>query len=222
MVRASEIRGSERTDLRPWLIGHKQQRCVMKIQITGKHIDVGDALRTHVGERLETGVAKYFANPIDASVVFSHEGSGYRVDCTVHVGHGVDAQSHATKNEVYAAFDAAADRLEKRLRRYKRRLRDHHGRDRPQADPFRAQTYVLAPEPEEEARDEFQPVIIAESTSDIHSRSVGEAVMQMDLTDAPVLMFRNSGNGHLNVVYRRTDGHIGWIDLVEAAGSESA
>lgn len=194
----------------------------MKIQITGKQIDVGNALRTHVQERLETGVAKYFANPIEAGVVISHEGSGYRVDCSVHVGHGVDAQSHASTSDVYAAFDAAADKLEKRLRRYKRRLRDHHGRERPPADDLRAQTYVLAPESEEEAKDEFQPVIIAESTSDIHRRTVGEAVMQMDLTDAPVFMFRNSGNGHLNVVYRRTDGHIGWIDLVDPDGDESA
>tara|TARA_R110002167_G_scaffold23336_1_gene82834 strand:- start:384 stop:968 length:585 start_codon:yes stop_codon:yes gene_type:complete len=193
----------------------------MKIQITGKQMDVGSALQTHVEDRLQSGIAKYFANPIEASVVFSHEGSGYRVDCTVHVGSGVDAQSHASGNEIYAAFDSAAERLDKRLRRYKRRLRDHHGKERPPADALRAQTYVLAPEPEEEAQEEFQPVIIAESTSDIHTRTVGEAVMQMDLTEAPVLMFRNSGNGHLNVVYRRTDGHVGWIDLIEAANSVS-
>ena len=193
----------------------------MKLHITGKQMDVGNALQTHVGDRLEGAISKYFANPIEAHVVFSHEGSGYRVDCTVHVGHGVDAQSHASGNDIYATFDTAAERLEKRVRRYKRRLRDHHGRERPPADAYRAQTYVLAPEPEEEAQEEFKPVIIAESTSDIHTRSVGEAVMQMDLTEAPVLMFRNSGNGHLNVVYRRTDGHIGWIDMVDSANSGS-
>lgn len=190
----------------------------MKLNVTGKQMDVGDALRTHVSERLDSAIGKYFSNPIDAHVVFSREGHGYRVDCSVHVGHGVDAQSRATDADIYAAFDAAAERLDKRLRRYKRRLRGHHGKERPaSADEYRAQTYVLASEPEEvEAQETFEPVIIAESTSDIHARTVGEAVMQMDLTEIPVLLFRNSGNGRLNVVYRRPDGHVGWIDLVDA------
>ncbi|MDP6815074.1 MAG: ribosome-associated translation inhibitor RaiA [Alphaproteobacteria bacterium] len=187
----------------------------MQILVSGKQIDVGEALRGHVEERLQNGIAKYFTNPIDAHVVFSREGQGYRVDCSVHVGHGIHAQSHASAAEIYAVFDQAADRLDKRLRRYKRRLRGHHGRERPAAEQLRAQSYILAPEPEhEEASAEFQPVIVAETTSDIHSRTVGEAVMQMDLADLPVLMFRNRGNGHLNVVYRRPDRHIGWIDLV--------
>ena len=193
----------------------------MKIHVTGKQMDVGEALRTHVNDRLDGAIGKYFANPLDASVVFRHEGHGYRVDCSVHVGHGIDAQSHAIDGDIYTAFDAASERLEKRLRRYKRRLRDHHGRERPGPDEFRAQTYVLASEAEEEeeARETFEPVIIAESTSEIHARTVGEAVMHMDLTDLPVLLFRNSGNGRLNVVYRRPDGHIGWIDLVDATGT---
>jgi ribosomal subunit interface protein len=187
----------------------------MQILVSGKQLDVGEALRSHVDDRLQTGVTKYFPNTMDAHVVFSREGQGYRADCSVHVGHGIQAQARADAGDIYQAFDQASERLEKRLRRYKRRLRDHHGNDRPVPDEFSAQNYVLAPEPEtDEAPEEFQPVIVAEHTSDIHLRSVGEAVMQLDLAEQPILMFRNSGNGHLNVVYRRPDGHIGWIDLV--------
>ncbi|MDA1100947.1 MAG: ribosome-associated translation inhibitor RaiA [Proteobacteria bacterium] len=187
----------------------------MQILVSGKQLDVGDALRSHVDERLQNGVTKYFADTMDAHVVFSREGQGYRADCSVHVGHGIQAQASAEAADIYQAFDQAAERLEKRLRRYKRRLRDHHGNERPDRDQLSAQNYVLAQEPEaEEAPQEFLPVIVAEYTSDIHRRSVGEAVMQLELAEQPILMFRNSGNGHLNVVYRRPDGHIGWIDLV--------
>jgi ribosomal subunit interface protein len=176
-----------------------------------------------VEERLQSGVAKYFSNSLDAHVVFSREGQGYRADCSVHVGQGIHAQARAEAADIYQAFDQASDRLEKRLRRNKRRLRSHHGKERPAPDGYSAQNYVLQAEPEvEEAPEEFQAVIVAEHTTDIHRRSVGEAVMQLDLAEHPVLMFRNSGNGHLNVVYRRPDGHIGWIDLVADTTSSTA
>ena len=196
----------------------------MQILVSGKQLDVGDALRSHVDERLQTGVSKYFPNTMDAHVVFSREGQGYRADCSVHVGHGIQAQARAEAGDIYKAFDQATERLVKRLRRYKRRLRSHHGNERPVPDRLSAQNYVLAPEPEtEEVSEEFLPVIVAEHTSDIHLRSVGEAVMQLDLAELPVLMSRNSDNSHLNVVYRRPDGHIGWIDLVAdtAAGGNA-
>ena len=141
----------------------------------------------------------------------------FRCDCSVHVGHGIHAQSHAEADALWASFDAAEDRLEKRLRRYKRRLRSHHGRpkNRSNAEEF-AQSYVLAPEAEsEEEPAGFQPVVVAESTTNIHMLTVGEAVMRMDLADLPLLMFRNSAHGQLNVIYRRPDGHIGWIDPAE-------
>jgi ribosomal subunit interface protein len=194
----------------------------MQIHVSGKQLDVGDALRGHVEERLTSAVGKYFDNPIEAHVVFSREGSGYRVDCSVNVGRGIHAQARAESVEIYAGFDGAADRLEKRLRRYKRRLSNHHERERAPYEELLAQSYVLAPEEadsEEEVAVEFHPVIVAESTSEIHARTVGEAVMQMDLADQPVVLFRNAGSGHLNVVYRRPDGHIGWIDLVDADGA---
>ncbi|MBL6954731.1 MAG: ribosome-associated translation inhibitor RaiA [Alphaproteobacteria bacterium] len=194
----------------------------MQILVSGKRLDVGEALRSYVDERLESGVTKYFPNTMDAHVVFSREGQGYRADCSVHVGHGIQAQARAEAEDIYQAFDQASERLAKRLRRYKRRLRDHHGNARPTPDRLSAQSYVLEVEPEvDEASEEFQPVIVAEHTSDIHRRSVGEAVMQLDLAELPVLMFRNSGNNHLNVVYRRPDGHIGWIDLVADTEADS-
>lgn len=193
----------------------------MRVLVSGKQIDVGDSLRGQVETRLGDGIAKYFANPIDAHVVFSREGKGYRVDCSVHVGHGIHAQARGEAGDIHASFDQAAERLEKRLRRYKRRLRNHHERDREPAFELMAQNRVLEAEADEfdEVGEDFQPIIVAEHTSEIHTRSVGEAVMELDLADAPVVMFRNGGNGHLNVVYRRNDGHVGWIDLVEEAGN---
>ena len=192
----------------------------MHVLVSGKQIDVGDALRTHVTERLTDGIAKYFADSIDAHVVFGREGHGFRVDCAVHVGHGIDARSQGEAADIYACFDQAADRLEKRLRRYKRRLRNHHERERPVA-ALQAQDYVLTEEAtdEEEVGAEFNPVIVAENKRDVHTRTVGEAVMELDLSDLPVVLFRNAGNGHLNVVYRRTDGHVGWMDLAEESQS---
>jgi ribosomal subunit interface protein len=189
----------------------------MQVLITGKQIDVGEALRTHVEDRLTIGVGKYFDRAIDAHVVFSRQGPRYRVDCAVHVGAGINVQSHAEVDEIYASFDVAADRIEKRLRRYKRRLRNHH--KAPQGESLPAQAYVIEAEAEDavepENAHEFQPVIVAEASTEIAQLTVGEAVMRMDLANLPAMMFRNSGHGGLNVVYRRPDGNIGWIDPQE-------
>ncbi len=187
----------------------------MNINISGKQMDVGDALRTHVTDRLEALTDKYFHDAIDAHVVFSREGSGFRTDCAIHVGHGIEAQSRADSDDVYASFDNAADRVEKQLRRYKRRLRDHHNRQaQAQAEALQAQNYVIEREPEhEEAPEEFQPIIVAEQSTDIRAMSVGDAVMKLELSEQPVVVFRSSKHGKLNVVYRRGDGHIGWLDL---------
>ncbi|MDP6704936.1 MAG: ribosome-associated translation inhibitor RaiA [Alphaproteobacteria bacterium] len=192
----------------------------MQIHISAKQVEVSDALRRQVEARLSSAVEKYFANPIDAHVAVSKAGHSFRADCSVHVGQGIDAQSHAEADDVYASIDAAVARLEKQLRRYKRRLRDHHNRQKSRAEAIPAETVqdmVLAAEPDDaEVPETFQPVVVAESTSRVHTLTVGEAVMRMDLADLPVLMFRNSANGELNVVYRRADGHIGWLDPSEA------
>lgn len=194
----------------------------MQIHISAKQVEVSDALRRHVEERLSNAVEKYFADPIDAHVALSKAGHAFRADCSVHVGQGINAQSHGETDNIFASFDAAAARLEKQLRRYKRRLRDHHGRRKARADAVELETMqnlVLAAEPEdEEVPETFQPVIVAESTAEMHTLTVGEAVMRMDLAELLVLLFRNSANGALNVVYRRNDGHIGWLDPSETSG----
>jgi ribosomal subunit interface protein len=193
----------------------------MQLSISGKHIDLGDALRARVGKRLTSGVAKYFDRAIQAQVQFSKARHLYRSDISVHAGRGVSVQAHGEATDIYAAFDAAADRIEKRLRRYKRRLIDHHA-DKPEPEPeeavLPARQLVLAAEDEdapEPVDGAAGPVTVAETITRIHTLTVSEAVMRLDLAELPVLMFRNSGHGRLNVVYRRSDGNIGWLDPTE-------
>ena len=186
----------------------------MRYQISGKQIDIGTALQTHVQEELNVAVKKYAERPTDANVVFSRAASEYVCEATVHLSTGLTATAKAHAHEIYAAFDACCAKMEKQLRRYKRRLKDHH-RDR--AEPvelFGASSYILASkeQPEDAEPETLQPIIIAEMETTIPSLSVGEAVMQMELAGAPVLVFRNEGKDGLNVVYRREDGNIGWID----------
>jgi len=188
----------------------------MHITVTGKQIDVGDALRRHTQAAVEDIAEKYFGNALEAHVVFSREAHLIQCDLQVHVGRGILVRSEADANEAYAAFDIAAERIDKRLRRYKRRLRDHHAQDkqRERAETL-GRTYVLQPEDEAAPPPESehpQPIVIAEMETPIPQLSVSEAVMRLDLADLPALMFRNSARGTLNVIYRRRDGNIGWID----------
>lgn len=194
----------------------------MQIQIFAKQVDIPLDLKAHVESRLAGTVEKYFASPIEAHVTMTKVGHAYRADCSVHVGHGIDAQSHALADDMTASFDTAVARLEKQLRRYKRRLRDHHSRRADRGNEFGlAQDYVLAAEPEDiEVPEAFQPVVVAEGTTRILTLTVGEAVMQMDLRELPLLLFRNSAHGGYNVVYRRADGHIGWIDPHDGDASQ--
>lgn len=183
----------------------------MQIQVSGKGIDIGDALRTHVSDRIEGDVAKYFSGTASCQVTITKQGDSFRSDCLVHLQTGMMLQSHAESPEAYACFDTAAERLSKRLRRYKRRLKDHHS-ERAQALPsFEASSYVIAAD-DDSSDDELSPPIIAEDTTKLQEMSVGDAVMKMDVSDAPVVIFKNASHGELNVVYRRADGNIGWID----------
>lgn len=195
----------------------------MQISVKGKQIDVGDALRHHVEEELSTIAGKFFSKPIEAHAVFSREAHLIRTDISVHVGRDLLVQGHADGVDAYAAFDVAVGRIASRLRRYKRRLRDHHarGQDGHPAEKIAARTYVLAPEHDHEHEHagqgkplDGQPMVIAETLTDLPTLTVGEAVMRMDLADQPTLLFRNSAHGGLNVVYRRGDGHISWVDPV--------
>jgi|Transcript_6659 ribosomal subunit interface protein len=186
----------------------------MRYKISGKQIDIGEALQTHVKTELGTVVAKYAERPTDANVVFSKSAHEFVCEATVHLSTGLTAQAKAHATEIYAAFEACNEKMEKQLRRYKRRLKDHH-RDRSEpVEILGASSYILASdEAETESEPEtLQPIIVAEMETDIQSLSVGEAVMQMELAGAPVLVFRNESKNGVNVVYRREDGNIGWID----------
>jgi ribosomal subunit interface protein len=186
----------------------------MRYQISGKQIDIGDALQTHVKAELGEAVQKYSQRPTEAVVTFSRIAHEYACEATVHLSTGLTAQANGRATEIYAAFDACRDKMEKQLRRYKRRLKDHH-RDRSEpVEFFGAPSYILAGSegPEEADTDTLQPMIIAEMETRVPTVSVGEAVMQMELAGAPLLVFRNEGHGGVNVVYRRDDGNVGWID----------
>ncbi len=189
----------------------------MHLTVKGKQLDVGDALRSHIADSLTGVFGKYFGNPIEATVILSREAHLYRAQVSVHVGRGILLQGQADADQPYAAFDMAAEKVAKRLRRYKRRLRDHH---RSEIETQRAQHYVLAPEPEEHAEDAVEldgkPAVIAELVSEIPTLSVSEAVMRLDLADEGAIMFRNLAHGGLNMVYRRADGNVGWVDPRES------
>lgn len=187
----------------------------MQLSVKGRQIDVGEALRTHVSDSLERILGKYFGNAIEVGVTLSRSGHLYCANVMAHVGRGIQLQANGAAEGPYLAFDTAAEHLAKRLRRHKRRLRDHHKGPAPSAEGLPAQQYILA-EPadagEVPANADDTPVIVAEITTEIPSLTVGEAVMRMDLADLPALLFRNSSHSGLNMVYRRPDGHIGWID----------
>lgn len=186
----------------------------MRYQISGKQIDIGDALQTHVKQELGDAVDKYAERPTDAQVVFSRNAHEFVCEATVHLSTGLTAQAKANATEIYAAFDGCRDKMEKQLRRYKRRLKDHHRERSQPVELSGASSYILAgvESAGESEPDTLQPMIIAEMETKIPSLSVGEAVMQMELAGAAVLVFRNEKSGGLNVVHKRDDGNIGWID----------
>ncbi|MBO0737613.1 MAG: ribosome-associated translation inhibitor RaiA [Alphaproteobacteria bacterium] len=196
----------------------------MQLTTTGKQIGIGDALRRHIEATLTSILEKYFKTAIEAHVVISKEAHLIRAEVSFHIGRGIEVNAHAAASEAYAAFDAAAERLAKRLRRYKRRLRDYHAKARDHSlASERAMAYVLAPIEEQETGGEGTagaeadgqgggPAVIAEMSTELPNLTVGEAVMHMDLADVAVLLFRNRSHGELNLVYRRSDGNIGWID----------
>ena len=186
----------------------------MTLRVSGKNIDIGEALRQHVIEKTNQIIAKHFDGKVTGHVTLTPEGSGFRADCTLHLASGMTLQADGVAHEVYASFDRAAERIEKRLRRYKQRLNDHHpnGAKTGEASPMRASYVIEAPSDEDIEVTEFNPLIIAESTKKLKVLSVSAAVTELDFTGAPVIVFRHAGNGRVNVVYRRRDNNIGWID----------
>ena len=185
----------------------------MRLQITGRNFDVGEALRGRIAERVEQVSEKYFSGPISSQVTMSRDGADFRADILVRIGTGMDINAEGRAGDAHSAVDIGLEKLEKRLRRYKRRLRDHHAQRTEPAPRFDAPSYVIQSADEEEAEAaDLNPIIVAETTMPIQELTVGEAVMQLDLSERPFLVFRNGGHGRLNVVFRRDDGNVGWID----------
>lgn len=186
----------------------------MRYQISGKHIDIGEALQTHVKAELVEVVDKYAQRPTEAVIVFSKSAHEYVCESTIHLSTGLTATAKGHSTEIYAAFESCREKMDKQLRRYKRRIRNHHSARTSPVEFGDAASYILAPieDHEDEATDTLQPMIIAEMEAKLPSVSVGEAVMQMELGGQQMLVFLNERHGGVNVVYRRDDGNIGWID----------
>ncbi|OKL44354.1 hypothetical protein A3843_08120 [Pseudovibrio exalbescens] len=185
-------------------------------------MDIGDATRIHVENRIADALEKYYPGAYSGHVTISREGSGFRSECTLSLSTGVVLQASGDSQDARQSFDIAAERIEKRLRRYNRKLKAHKNGAHADKGIFEATSYVLAdPEGEEEVPEDYNPIVVAETSAKVKTMTVGMAVMELDLSEAPVVMFRNAGNGGVNVVFRRPDGNIGWIDPGLAANAEA-
>jgi ribosomal subunit interface protein len=195
----------------------------MSFRISGKNIDVGDALRERVSRRIAEAMGKYFDGGYSGHVTLERDGFGFRTECAIHLDSKITLHAEGMAADAYASADQAALRIEKRLRRYHRRLKDHRPERLNAHAVMDAASYVIAaPQEEGEAEiDGFTPVIIAESTTALKQLSVSDAVAELDVTGAPVLVFRHAAHGGINVVYRRADGHFGWIDPRTAAATDA-
>ncbi|MCB9987943.1 MAG: ribosome-associated translation inhibitor RaiA [Rhodospirillales bacterium] len=204
----------------------------MQITVQGKQMDLGDALRTHVTDKLDEINHKYFNHATDATVTFSKEGHGHsatKAHISIRIGKDIMVMADNIAGDPYGAFDTAAEKVAKQMRRYKKRLRDHHDRleKSPEAESMKARDYVLeaTPEDHDESEDSVphgkDPVVVAELTTAIQTMSVSEAVMRLDLSGQTAMLFRNASHSGLNMVYRRADGNIGWVDP-EGNGNSAA
>ena len=190
----------------------------MTIQIAGRHLDVGDALRERISDGLEAAVTKYFDRSFDGNVTVEKRGHEIVTECNVHLPSGIVLQSTGAASDPYASLEDSLEKMEKRVRRYHRRLKDHHKRSPLPSEP--ANAFIIKGSDEEAPEDKGEaPLIVAESASDVKTMSVSEAVMQLELSDTPAVLFRNVKHSGLNMVYRRKDGNIGWVD---PAGHSSA
>jgi len=189
----------------------------MQVQVTGKHVDVGEALRARVSDELSSSIEKYFDRGGGADVVVSREGNSFKVDCAVTLASGQQLTTHGVGGDAHMAFDVAMQKMAKRIRRYKNRLKDHH--QQAVAKQAESAAYFVLRSPEMDEEDEGddahafpEPMIIAETEKPVRSMTVSGAVMELDLTEAQTIVFRNAAHGGISVVYRRPDGNIGWID----------
>lgn len=185
----------------------------MGLRISGKNLDIGEAMRSHILEKIQAAAGRYFDGSLLGHVVVEREGSGFRSDCTLHLSSGVTIAADGKGHEPYASFEQAAERIEKRLRRYKSRLKDHHPGNAEDGGPpeLFAERVIETPDEEAEAVG-FNPAIIAETHARMKTMTVAAAVLELDVTGANVTVFRHAGSRRVNLVYRRRDGNIGWID----------
>lgn len=194
----------------------------MSLRISGKHMEIGDAFRSKIEGRVGEAVVKYFDGGFAGHVTVEKSGSRFTADCMVRLDTGMALQATGQAQDPQLAFDAAAERIEKRLRRYKRRLKSHA--PSVSADGIDLDYRVMAPvaDEDDEVPEDYAPAIVAESTMALRTMSVASAVIELDTKDSPVFIFRNAGNEHVNVVYRRADGNIGWIDTSSAAAARAS
>jgi len=191
----------------------------MPLRVSGKNLDIGESLRAHVLERIEAIMAHYHDGRVSGHVVISREGSGYRADCALHLSSGVDLQAEGKAHEPYPSFESALDKIERRLRRYKTRLKARSAASESdqsatmQGVSMQVLGYKIeAPDEAEEIVEDYKPVVVAEGSRPLKSLSVASAVAELDLGGAPVVVFQHAGSTRVNIVYRRADGAIGWLD----------
>ena len=184
----------------------------MALRVSGKHMDIGESLKSKIEDRIENAVDKYFGHGYNGHVNMEKQGAFFISDCLLRLDSGVVLQASARENDPHVSFDKAAERIEKRLRRYKRKLKDHHGQNNTDDQASVAYSVMSTPHEDEEVEEDFAPLVVAESSVAIRTQTVAMAVMQLELMDQPVNVFKNAANGAVNVVYRRTDGNVGWVD----------
>ncbi|NWJ24642.1 ribosome hibernation-promoting factor, HPF/YfiA family [Rhizobium sp. RM] len=186
----------------------------MSVRVSGKHMEIGESFRQRIEDNIGLAVTKYFDGGYSGQVTVEKSGPRFAADCKIHLDTGVVLHAAGQANDPQASFDAAAERIEKRLRRYKRKLKDHHNGSASNGGTQEIAYTVMdaISDADDEVPEDYAPTIVAESSKQIKTMSVASAVMALDMTDEPVLVFRSPGKEYLNIVYRRNDGNIGWID----------
>jgi ribosomal subunit interface protein len=183
----------------------------MKVKVSGKHVDIGDSLHAYVKDHLTETIEKFFETSLDAQAVLSKNHHNFRCDLTVHIGRGLTIRCHGESDDGYKCVDQAIHKLNEQMKKYKKKLKNHHKDKEALMEYLEAQKYIIDTQHEDTIEGD-NPLIIAEMDLQIPTISVSEAVMRMDLEDSPAVMFKNIKHGEFNIVYRRADGNIGWID----------
>jgi ribosomal subunit interface protein len=189
----------------------------MPLRVSGKNMDIGESLRTYVVQKVEAMIGRYFDGKVSGHVVLAPEGSAYRTDCSLHLSSGMNLQAEGRAHEPYASFDQSADKIERRLRRYNKRLKEHHAKAEQTSDArarIKVARFVIEAPDElvDELPIDYAPVVVAEEAANLKRHSVASAVAELDLTGASLVVFQHATSDRVNIVYRRADGAIGWLD----------